>query len=241
MAKKIYISPSSQPANMYAVGNVSEQEMCRKIASALKSELDRCGFTTYAGMSGTMYTRAAESDKFGVDLHLPIHTNAYNGSVAGLRIMVSKMGGEAEKIAQAIMDTLAPITPGKSDGISAMPDLYEIKATDAICVYLEVGFHDNAEEARWIIDHPQEIAEAIAKGLCNHYGVKYIAQKTAPVAGVCGFTDVPKNAWYADEVEYCYNHGLMVGVSDTEFKPGEPVTRAQLATVASRLHKALNK
>lgn len=240
MAKKIYLSPSSQPANMYAVGNVSEQEMCRKIAAALKIELDRCGFTTYAGMSGTMYTRASESDKYGVDLHLPIHTNACNGNVSGLRIMVNELGGEAEKIAQAIMDTLAPITPGKSDGISAAPTLYEIKATEAICVYLEVGFHDNAEEARWIIDHPNEIAAAIAKGLCNHYGLKYVSVGAASAA-VDGFADVPKNAWYADEVAYCVKHGLMVGVSSTEFKPNEPVTRAQLATVAARLHKALNK
>lgn len=180
MDEKIYISPSSQPANMYAVGNVSEQEMCRKIADLLQEELERCGFTAYAGMSGTMYTRAAESNKLRVHLHLPIHTNAYDGKVAGLRIMVSKMGGEAEQIAKEIMATLAPITPGESDGISAQPQLYEIRATDAICVYLEVGFHDNREEAQWVIDHPQEIAEAIARGLCNHYGVKYSGVESAP-------------------------------------------------------------
>ena len=179
MSKKIYLSPSSQPANMYVVGNISEQESCRKIAAELKNELDKCGFTTYAGMSGTMYTRTAESNKNNVDLHLPIHTNACNGVVSGLRIMVSKKGGEAEKIAKAIMKTLAPITPGTSDGISVMSNLYEIKATKAICVYLEVGFHDNAKEAQWIIDHPKEIAAAIAEGLCNHYGVKYKGNDSA--------------------------------------------------------------
>ncbi len=180
MSKKIYISPSSQPANTYAVGNTNEQEQCRKIAAALEKELDRCGFNSKAGLSGTMYTRTAESNSFGADLHLPIHTNAFDGKVAGLRIMVYKKGGEAEKIAKAIMDTLAPITPGKSDGISTYPGLYEIKNSKAICVYIEVGFHDNKEEAQWIIDHTQDIAVAIAKGLCNHYGVKYVADKAEP-------------------------------------------------------------
>jgi N-acetylmuramoyl-L-alanine amidase len=170
---------------MYVVGNISEQESCRKIAAELKVVLDKCGFTTYAGMTGSMYTRAAESNDKNVDLHMPIHTNACNGMVSGLRIMVSKKGGEAEKIAKAIMDTLAPITPGTSDGISVMSNLYEIKATKAICVYLEVGFHDNAEEAQWIIDHPKDIAVAIAKGLCNYYGVAYkndtaVAKPVAP-------------------------------------------------------------
>ena len=175
MSKKIYISPSSQPANVYAVGNTNEQEQCRKIAVALEKELDRCGFNSKAGLSGTMYTRVTESNKFGADLHLPVHTNACNGKVAGLRIMVYKKGGEAEKIAKAIMATLAPITPGESDGISVQPGLYEIKSSKAICVYIEVGFHDNKKEAQWIIDHTQDIAVAIAKGLCNHYGVKYVA------------------------------------------------------------------
>ena len=180
MSKKIYISPSSQPANTYAVGNTNEQEQCRKIGAALEKVLDRCGFNSYVGLSGTMQTRTADSNKLDVDLHLPIHTNAFDGKVAGLRIMISKYGGEAEQIAKAIMATLAPITPGASDGISLYPNLYEVKYTNAICVYVEVGFHDNPEEARWIIDHTEDIAEAIAKGLCNHYGVKYVPANTEP-------------------------------------------------------------
>ena len=180
MSKKIYISPSSQPANTYAVGNTNEQEQCRKIALALEKELDICGFNAKTGISDSMYTRVPESNAFGADLHLPIHTNAFDGKVAGLRIMVYKKGGEAEQIAKAIMAELAPITPGSSDGISVQPQLYEIKASDAICVYIEVGFHDNKEEAQWIIDHTQDIAVAIAKGLCRHYGVKYIPTKTEP-------------------------------------------------------------
>lgn len=179
MSKKIYISPSSQPANTYASGNTNEQEQCRKIAAALKKILDRCGFESYAGLDGSMYTRVAESNKLDVDLHLPIHTNAFDGKVAGLRVMVYKKGAEAEQIARAIMATLAPITPGTSDGISVQSGLYEIKSSKAICVYIEVGFHDNPEEAQWIIEHTVEIAEAIAKGLCNHYGILYVSEDIA--------------------------------------------------------------
>lgn len=174
MSKKTYISPSSQPANTYAVGNTNEQEQCRKIGAALDKSLDRCGFDSKVGLTGTMYTRVAESNAFGAGLHMPLHTNGFDGTVAGLRIMVYKLGGEAEQIAKAIMDELAPITPGKSDGISAQPQLYEIANSKGLCVYIEVGFHDNPEEAQWIIDHTHDIAEAICKGLCNHYSVKYI-------------------------------------------------------------------
>lgn len=177
MGEKIYISPSSQSANIYAIGNTNEQEQCRKIAAALEAELVRCGFTCHNGMDGTMYTRVDQSNHMGAQLHLPIHTNAFDGKVAGLRIMVSRLGGEAEQIAKAIMEHLAPITPGTSDGIHVMPQLYEIKATKAICVYVEVGFHDNAQEAQWIIDHTDEIAQAMVKGLCQHYGVAYVPRE----------------------------------------------------------------
>lgn len=176
MSKKIYISPSSQPANTYAVGDTNEQEQCRKIGAALEKELDRCGFNAKVGLSGSMYTRTSESNTFGADLHLPIHTNACDGKVSGLRIFVYKKGGEAEKIAKAIMETLAPITPGTSDGISVYPGLYEVKNSTGLCVYVEVGFHDNPTEAKWIIEHTQDIAVAIAKGLCSHYGVTYVAE-----------------------------------------------------------------
>lgn len=187
---KIYISPSSQPANTYAYGNTNEQEQCRKIATALKKELDRCGFNSKAGLNGTMYSRVYESNEFGADLHLPIHTNACDGKVAGLRIFVYKKGGEAEKIAKAIDAELAPITPGTSDGISAQPQLYEVKNSKGLCVYIEVGFHDNKEEAKWIIEHTQDIAVAIAKGLCKHYGVKYVAADSKPAATKPAESDV---------------------------------------------------
>lgn len=235
MSKRIYLSPSSQPDNAYAVGNTNEQEQCRKIAAALKEELDRCGFWCYAGLSGTMYTRAAESDKFGVDLHMPIHTNAFDGKVAGLRIMVNKMGGVAEAISKCVMNRLAPITPGESDGISAQPQLYEIKATDAPCVYIEVGFHDNPEEAQWIIDHTREIAVAICQGLCDYYGVEYVpADADKP-----SFEDVAPEKWYAASIDYCVKRGIMQGDGNGLFRPNDPITRAEVAAVAERLHKML--
>ena len=179
MNEKIYVSPSSQPANTYAVGGTNEQEQCRKIGAALQKALTRCGFDSMVGLSGTMYTRVKESNAFGADAHLPVHTNAFNKKVAGTRIIIAKRGGEAEKLAKAIMARLGPITPGESDNISVDSGLYEIYATKGICVYIEVGFHDEPEEAQWLIDHGTEAAEAICQGCCDHYGAKYIAPEEA--------------------------------------------------------------
>lgn len=179
MSKKIYLSPSSQPANTYAVGKTNEQEQCRKIAAVARDALIRCGFDVKAGLEGTMYTRVAESNRWGADAHIPIHTNAHNGKTAGFRGFYYKANGEGHKLVKTIMDAVAPLTPGTSDGLSKQ-DLYELNNSSAPCAYLELGFHDNAAEAQYIIDHTQELGEAICKGVCAHYGVKYVAPESVP-------------------------------------------------------------
>lgn len=50
-----------------------------------------------------------------------------------------------------------------------------------------------------------------------------------------GFSDVDVNAWYAEAVMYCREHGLMAGTSATTFAPESNLTRAQLATVLYRI------
>ena len=44
------------------------------------------------------------------------------------------------------------------------------------------------------------------------------------------FTDVPKNAYYADAVSWAAGHGIVYGTSETEFSPNAPCTRAQAVT-----------
>ena len=180
MAKNIYVSPSSQTDNKYVVGNTNEAVQCRKIAVALVAALKRCGFNALTNTTGDMYARTAESNKWGADLHLPIHTNAYNKKVQGTRIYCHNTTGEGYKASKAIMATLKPITPGSSDSINARDNLYEINKAKAPVAYIEVAFHDNEEEARWIIDNTEAIAEAICKGVCNYYGVKYVEPVAEP-------------------------------------------------------------
>ena len=184
MAKKIYISPSSQTDNRYAYGNTNEAVQCRKIATALVTALKRCGFEAMTNVTTDMYGHVKESNAWKADLHVPIHTNAHNGKTQGTRLFAYNTTGEGYKACKAIMATLSPITPGSSDNITARPGLYEVKSATAPTAYIEVAFHDNVEEAKWIIEHIEDIAEAICKGICNHYNVKYIEQTKPPEKNV---------------------------------------------------------
>ena len=171
MSKKIYLSPSDQTANRYAWGSTNEAVQCRRIADACETALKRCGFSVKNNKTASMQARVAESDRWGADLHVPIHTNAFNKSVTGTRLFCWNKSGEGYRAARAIYAALAPLTPGTSENIQINTQLYEIRVPAAPTVYIEVDFHDVAAVAKWIVEHTVEIGEAIAKGICKHFGV----------------------------------------------------------------------
>ena len=173
MAKKIFLSPSDQTNNRYAYGNTSEAIQCGKIAVALEEALTRCGFAVRLQHYQTMDAKCANADAWGADLYIPIHTNACNGNVSGTRIYTYDYTGEGRKAGLCFYHNLAPLTPGKSDNISADASLYEIRKPAAPTVYCECEFHDVPETARWIITHTKTIAEAICKGVCEYFGIPY--------------------------------------------------------------------
>ncbi len=48
------------------------------------------------------------------------------------------------------------------------------------------------------------------------------------------FSDVNPDAWYYDAVNFANEHGIVYGVSESEFAPDEVITREQLATILKR-------
>lgn len=180
---KVYLSPSDQSKNTYAAGNTTEEKQCERIATATATALKRCGFDVIANLTDGMYTKITQSNEWGADIHVCIHTNAYNEKVSGTRVFCYNLKGEGYKAAQAVFNCLAPITPGTSENIKENTSLYEIRMSTAPCVYVEVDFHDVDEVALWIINHVEEIGEAICKGICQYFGVKYVAPKKATEGG----------------------------------------------------------
>lgn len=175
MIKKIYLSPSNQINNLYAVGNTNECEQCNKIAGFAKTALERCGFEVKkAPEEQNIYTSIKESNAWSSDLHIPIHTNAFNGqTLGGTLVMIYSNAAENKKAGSAILNAVAPISPGPDYSLRVNSSLAELNSTKAVAVYLEVEFHDNETGANWIINNVKTIGEAICKGVCDYYGVTY--------------------------------------------------------------------
>lgn len=168
---KIYLSPSDQRNNIYACdGKTSEAEVCRKIANALAKHLENDkNFMVKVGSESIGYVgRVSDSNSWGANMHIPIHTNAGGGS--GTVIFTYDYSGEGYKLGQKICEYLEKITKRKHD-IRQYKNLYEISKTYAACCYVEVDFHDNKNISKWLIDNVENIAKQMYLAICDFYGV----------------------------------------------------------------------
>lgn len=170
---KVFLSPSNQYDNRYAYGNTTEGEQCGKIAKACKVALERSGVTVKLMHDESMQKKVAASNAFDADLHVPIHTNAFNGTVSGTRMFCFNNNGNGMRACKAIFNRLAPITPGTSENIRVDASLYEVRVPSAPTAYIEVDFHDVPAVAKWIIGNTELIGETIAHGICDYLGVAF--------------------------------------------------------------------
>lgn len=176
MAKKIFISPSNQNGNKYAYGNTTEDVQCGIIGRHLEAALLRCGFETKFEQYDTMQNRVKHSNDWGADMHIAVHTNAtVKHNAGGTQVYYYAVNGYGNVACKCVFDELKVITPGSNAEVyKKYSGLYEVKAPKATSVYVEAEFHDVPEYAKWIIEHTLDIAEAICRGVCKYYNVKYV-------------------------------------------------------------------
>lgn len=196
---KVYLSPSCQYDNAYAYGNTTEGVQCVKISNACKAALQRSGISVMTPTTNSLVARCTESDRWGADLHVPIHTNAYNGKTSGTRVYYYSGSAKGSKAAKAIFDVLAPFTPGKSESVSANNGLLEVNTPDAPTAYVEVDFHDVPSIAKWITANTTAIGEKIAQGICKYFGMTYKAQSVSKPTTAAVEIEAPNLSEYLKE------------------------------------------
>ena len=96
-----------------------------------------------------------------------------------------RFGGEGEKLANAIYGYLSALTPtedlGVKEGYSTFngQGMYELRRTVAPAILAEIAFHDNPQDAQFIMDNIYEIGQGIAKGILDYFGISYIPDSMA--------------------------------------------------------------
>lgn len=169
---KVYINPSVQHANMYANGKGSEASNMLDVAKYLKKELDKIEFleVLYNLDNLPLKKSVEESNNFDADIHLALHTNAGGGRGSEIYTINSN------SFSKVVYDDFNKLGNFKQRGIKSGSHLYEVKNSKAEHVALmEFLFHDNMEEANWIVANKEVIAKQLAKSIINFVSVYYYA------------------------------------------------------------------
>ena len=175
---KIYVSPSKQEYNkgVLEVGYTTEAKMMNKLADVLIPKLESYNYIVYRNNPATdINTWAKESKKNEVDLHLALHSN---GSVlhdeSGVKTYIDAEVDKTYSLANLIQDNLVSVYYNKSNknnGVSyARGRLGECRPNLVpFGILLEIGYHDDYNDAKWIVNNMEEIADAIVKALNQYY------------------------------------------------------------------------
>ena len=175
-----YLSPSNQYLNYgnSDAGYTTEMEIMNKIADVVQQNLTEKGVIVYRNVpSAGINAWNAESNYVKADFHLAIHSNASGTRLArGIEIYVDKETSKALSIASVIYENLWQIYDGNDNplydrGIKyARGSLGEVNEDFLPCGSLiEVAYHDQYDDALWIMQNIENIGNNIANSIYSYY------------------------------------------------------------------------
>lgn len=175
----IYLSPSTQEGNYYVSGG-SEETWMNRLADAMEPYLISSGIQFLRNtpdMTAASSIRASNSGRY--DLHLALHSNAapegQYGSQRGIVVYYYPTNADGQRAARLIATQLKDIYP-LPGLVRAEPSttIGEVRLTRAPAVFLEMGYHDNPDDAAWITHHLDPAAQAIVKALCQYFSIPFL-------------------------------------------------------------------
>ena len=100
----------------------------------------------------------------------------------------------------------------------------------AVQYVYENGLMDGIENNQFAPEHTTTRAQLVT--------ILYRLEGQPAVSGDLPFTDVEAGIWYTDAILWAAQNNIVNGVSDTEFAPGDDLTRQQLVTILYRYAEA---
>lgn len=175
---RVYLSPSLQEYNLYVNGG-TEEEITNLIADAMEPYLLASGIEfTRNRPEMSLGEAIAASNEGNYDLHFAIHSNAAPESLAGKLQGVDAYyfynSPYGREMADIVTENMKQVYPdGEKVQSVATATLRELRRTNAPAVLVEVGYHDNIEDAQWIKENIDQIAKELAKSIADYFGVPF--------------------------------------------------------------------
>lgn len=175
----IYLSPSTQENN-YFVNGGTEEEYMNLLADKMIPYLDASGIRYVRNTpSMTAASSIAASNAGNYDLHLALHSNAAPegryGQVRGIIVFYFPGSARGREAATLVADGLKNIYPlpnnVRAEGTTAIG---EVRLVRAPSVFIELGYHDNPDDATWVKNNLDLIARNIVLSLTEYFGLPFL-------------------------------------------------------------------
>ena len=181
----IYLSPSTQEKNEYVNGGTEEQYM-NLLADKMVPYLDASGIRYVRNTPEmTAASSIAASNRGNYDLHLALHSNAapegQYGQARGILVFYYPGSVQGQRAATLVADGLKTLYP-LPNRVRAEPttSVGEVRRVRAPSVFLELGYHDNPDDALWIQENLPRIAANLVLSLTEYFGLPYTAPTPQP-------------------------------------------------------------
>lgn len=185
----IYLSPSTQENNYYVTGG-SEELWMNRLADAMEPYLTASGIQFVRNtpdMTAASSIRASNAGNY--DLHLALHSNAapegQYGTARGIIVFYFPGSSEGRRASEIMAENLKDIYPlpnnVRAEGTTAIGEVRRVRAPS---VFLELGYHDNPDDATWVSNNLNSIARNLVLSLTEFFGLPFLepqAPRTAVV------------------------------------------------------------
>lgn len=163
--------------------DLRECDVALKIGTAVQKYLEVAGCECYLMQSDNLApTPAGRSDyndcqgmtvtetanEWGADVFVSIHCNAANGNARGTETECYIQTGNGGSLARFIQSQIIDSIDTVDRGVKEMPGLLVLRYTDMPAVLVETAFIDNDDDALLLVQHWDDIARAIARGVTDY-------------------------------------------------------------------------
>lgn len=175
----LFLSPSTQEYNPY-INYGNEESWMNALADAMEPLLRASGINVTRNDPEKTVTNSIRMSNAGnYDFHLALHSNAapeaLAGKLRGIDIYHYPGRAEALRMARILKENLEVIYPlPERVSIVTATNLAEIRDTRAPSVLVELGYHDNLEDALWIQGNLQEIARSLTESVTEYFGLPFL-------------------------------------------------------------------
>ncbi len=175
---KIYVSPSVQNYNHGHKKSpyTTEKVVMNKLADILIPKLEEAGFITYRNSDKKeMIEWFREGRRYKIDFHMALHSNgSRNHDLAGVKVYIDTENSKTYSLATVLQEELMKIYPYKlnpNNGVTySYGKLGETRDTAVnFGILLEIGYHDDYNDAVWIVNNLEQIADSLTKALKRYY------------------------------------------------------------------------